>query len=109
MKTVTIDMKDFSLAPFGRYTDDGLWNGEAFREKFLFEPFADPQVDRVVVKLDSVVPGYEYGSSFLDEAFGGLVRVKGLHSADVLRKLKVETKNSDYIMEIKSYILEAGE
>ncbi|MGY2338467.1 STAS-like domain-containing protein [Pseudomonas sp. SDO5532_S415] len=107
MNIVTIDMKSFSRAPFGRYSDDGTGNGEAFRKKFLLQPFSDPTVDRVVVKLDSVTPGYEYGSSFLEEAFGGLVRVEKLNSEEVLRKLQVETKNTDYIMEIKSYILEA--
>ena len=108
MKVVTIDMKDFSRAPFGRYAGDGKWNGEAFREKFLYEHFVDPSVTKVVVKLDSVAPGYEYGSSFLEEAFGGLVRVKGLKSEDVLNKLEVETVNMDYVMEIKIYISEAG-
>lgn len=107
MKVVTIDMKSFSRAPFGRYPEDGPGNGQAFRTKFLLEPFSDPSVDRVVVKLDSVTPGYEYGSSFLEEAFGGLVREEQLPSSDVLRKLEVETKNADYIMEIKSYIVEA--
>ena len=107
MNVVTVDIKSFSRAPFGRYSDDGPGNGEAFRRKFLLEPFSDPSVDRVVVKLDSVTPGYEYGSSFLEEAFGGLVRVEKLKSQEVLRKLQVETKNADYIMEIKSYILEA--
>lgn len=107
MTTVIVDMKSFSRAPFGRYADDGTGNGEAFRKKFLLEPFTDPDVDRVVVKLDSVAPGYEYGSSFLEEAFGGLVRVEKLRGEDVLRKLEVETKNADYVMEIKSYVLEA--
>lgn len=108
MNVVTVDMKSFSRAPFGRYADDGVGNGEAFRKKFLLEPFSDVTVDRVVVKLDSVAPGYEYGSSFLEEAFGGLVRVEKLESEVVLRKLKIETKNADYIMEIKSYILDAS-
>lgn len=108
MNTVTVDMKSFSRAPFGRYAGDGTVNGEAFRKRFLLEPFSNPAVDRVVVKLDSVAPGYEYGSSFLEEAFGGLVRVERLRGEDVLRKLEVDTKNTDYVMEIKSYILDAS-
>lgn len=107
MNVITVDMKSFSRAPFGRYSEDGNGNGEAFRQKFLLKHFADPSVDRVIVKLDSVTPGYEYGSSFLEEAFGGLVRVEHLDSQDVLRKLQIDTKNDDYVMEIKSYILEA--
>lgn len=107
MKTVTIDMKQFSKAPFGRYAEDGPWNGEAFRETLLYPALADPEVDKVIVKLDSVVPGYEYGSSFLEEAFGGLVRVRKLNSTNVLARLKIETKNTDYAFEINTYISEA--
>lgn len=109
MTVRVVDMKDFSRAPFGRYTEDGAGNGEAFRIKFLLEPFTNPDVHKVVVKLDSVTPGYEYGSSFLEEAFGGLVRNHKLSSESVLKKLEIETKNQDYVMEIKSYIVEAGE
>ena len=108
MNIHTIDMKDFSVAPFGRYTKDGVGNGAAFREKFLYRPMVDPTVDRVVVKLDSVMPGYEYGSSFLDEAFGGLVRVHHLSIQQVLQKLDLQTEHPDYKLEIRSYIEEAG-
>lgn len=107
MTVHVVDMKDFSKAPFGRYSGDGTVNGEAFRRKHLTKYFLNPTVDKVVVKLDSVTPGYEYGSSFLEEAFGGLVRVDHLRSRDVLRKLEVQTVNTDYIMEIKSYIVDA--
>ena len=107
MNVHIIDMKDFSVTPFGRYTKDGAGNGTAFRESFLYEPMVDPSIDRVVVKLDSVVPGYEYGSSFLDEAFGGLIRVHHLDSKLVLKKLEVQTNYPDYKLEIQSYIEEA--
>lgn len=107
MNVHTIDMKDFSRTPFGRYSKDGAGNGAAFRDRFLYEPMANPRVDRVVVRLDSVAPGYEYGSSFLEEAFGGLVRVHHLDSKIILRKLQVETEFPDYALEIKSYIEEA--
>lgn len=108
MNVHTIDMKQFSRTPFGRYTKDGTGNGTAFREKFLYGPMSDPHVDRVVVKLDSVAPGYEYGSSFLEEAFGGLVRVNRLDSKMVLNKLKIDTAFPDYVLEIRSYIEEAS-
>lgn len=108
MNVHTIDMQQFSRTPFGRYTDDGTGNGTAFREKYLYGPMADPSIDLVVVKLDSVAPGYEYGSSFLEEAFGGLVRVHHLDGSMVLQKLKVDTAFPDYAMEIRSYIEEAG-
>jgi hypothetical protein len=108
MSVHTVDMRSFSKAPFGRFAEDGDENGTAFRELHLRSAMADSSVEAVVVKLDSVSPGYEYGSSFLEEAFGGLVRVDGFSSEQVLQKLKIDTANKDYEMEIRGYIEEAG-
>lgn len=71
MNTVEIKLvKEFSRRPFGRLEKDyGDRSGEAFREKFLV-PHLE-KGDKVHVILD----GYNrYGRSFIDEAFGGLVR-----------------------------------
>lgn len=108
MSTVVIDMKEFSPTPYGRYVTDGPNNGESFRIKFLAPALKDPAVDKVVVKLDSVKPGYEYGSSFLEESFGGLIRVSGLPIDLVLDKLELETKYEDYKLEIRNYLKKAA-
>lgn len=108
MSIKVVDIKDFSLTPYGRYPTDGPDNGQVFRTKYLLPAFTDPTVDKVTVMLDSVSSGYEYGSSFLEEAFGGLVRVEGIPAVEVLRKLSIVTKFSDYISEIEMYIERAS-
>ncbi|WP_157999798.1 STAS-like domain-containing protein [Stutzerimonas stutzeri] len=103
-----IDMQKFSLTPYGRYPKDGTDNGETFRKQFLEPAFRDPEIDKVIVNLDSVQDGYEYGSSFLEESFGGLVRSSGIPAEVVFRKLEIKTIFIDYIQEINEYIKRAA-
>jgi len=72
--------EEFSDMPYGRYTVDSPDNGTRFRDDFLFPLFEG--ADEVHVYMDGALG---YGSSFLDEAFAGLYRTKGI-SKDVLRK-----------------------
>lgn len=62
--------EQFGRQPYGRRADDGAQNGEAFRHRILIPALRD--ANRLVIEMD----GNEtpYGSSFLDEAFGGLIR-----------------------------------
>ncbi|QFS83966.1 STAS-like domain-containing protein [Roseivivax sp. THAF197b] len=62
-------VQDFHPRPAGRYPADGEGNGTTFRERFLLPALRNRTP--VVVDLDGA-PGYP--SSFLEEAFGGLVR-----------------------------------
>lgn len=61
--------REFSRYPAGRTRQDGALSGQVFREDKL-QPLllADKTV---IINLDNVLG---YGSSFLEEAFGGLVR-----------------------------------
>jgi hypothetical protein len=65
----------YSCTLGGRHISDGPFSGEQFRDRFLVPALtrAAKTSDKVVVILD----GTRYLSSFLDEAFGGLVRVCG--------------------------------
>lgn len=70
---ITIDVaRDFSKVPAGRGPDDGDFNGAKFRTDFLVP--ALKKGDQVTVILDGTEG---FGSSFLDEAFGGLVKHEG--------------------------------
>ena len=90
MKLIKIS-SDFSDTPLGRYPTDSDFSGERFREEFLVPPLK--KGEEVTVDIDGVEG---YGSSFLDEAFGGLVR-KGQFTADDLhRRLKIESHDADY-------------
>src|ERR1700677_1029761 len=70
---------DFTRFPSGRFKKNGSTSGEAFREQFLEKPISEGQ--KVVILLDGTVG---YGSSFLEEAFGGLVRKLKLSADKVL-------------------------
>lgn len=96
----TIDIaNEFSKVPAGRFLADGPFSGEAFREAHL-RPALQASGE-VVVLLDG---GKGYGSSFLEEAFGGLAR-RGYFSYDELRlKLRLISADPTLIAEVWSYI-----
>ncbi|MBH3330994.1 STAS-like domain-containing protein [Pseudomonas oryzihabitans] len=75
-------VKDFSKKPYGRYISDGDGCGELFRRNLLAPSLR--KFERVHVELD----GYNrYGRSFLDEAFGGLIREEGFTWEELQSKL----------------------
>ncbi len=100
MSNITIDVTaDFTSRPFGRYREDGDRSAQVFREDKLIP--AMEAHEHVVVDLS----GYNYyGSSFLEEAFGGLVRA-GYSPEDLKDKLKVEHRQLPSIVEeVLAYI-----
>ncbi len=104
--------EDFSKYPMGRYfPKDGDFAGERFRNEFL-KPALEAVTrsgskEQVTVVLDGV---RTFGSSFLEEAFGGLVREEN-YTAEQLRKiLKVsysQPELSFYAEAIEDYITKA--
>jgi hypothetical protein len=56
--------------------------------------------DQVRVEFDGA---RGYGSSFLEEAFGGLLR-HGFAPDEVLRKLELVASDSSIVEEVRSYI-----
>ena len=72
--------KDYTPYPGGRYPEDGKGNGTTFRKNFLM-PILDSNEHAEVI-LDGAMG---YPSSFLEEAFGGLVRAEGYEPEKVLR------------------------
>lgn len=106
MKIINI-RKDFSRYPAGRYLADGPYNGEKFREKFLIPALSEAinQDEKVKVELDGV---RGYNSSFLEEAFGGLVRSEKFASTKNLpEKFEFISTDKSLIEEIRGYMEEA--
>jgi hypothetical protein len=97
--TITVRVSDFSKCPAGRYRTDGAFSGQAFREDVL-GPTLSKSSGRVVVHMDGTLG---YGSTFLEEAFGGLVR-DGFSTAELYRRLHVESSDSSLHTEIWGYI-----
>lgn len=105
---IEINVGDFSKTPYGRHAADGKHSGERFRETVLRQHFENKTVSVINVHMDTLADGYEYGSGFLEEAFGGLIRVCGIPKAVVEEKLRVLTEHQDYVEDILSYIRAAG-
>lgn len=89
---------DFSRYPAGRYMKDGPYSGERFREEYL-RPVLDKS-EQAVIELDGT---RGYGSSFLEEAFGGLVR-SGYSVEKVKSTFEFQASDSSLIDEIMDYI-----
>ena len=100
VETVRVNVaKQFTKLPGLRYIRLGKFSGEEFRQTFLIEPLR--QGKTVIVELDGV---RGYGSSFLEEAFGGTVRELDLETEDALQRLKVETSVESWQLDVDEYI-----
>lgn len=104
MKEIVVG-RDFSDAPAGRYRTDGPFSGEEFRESRLVPALSEGGV--VTVDLSGA---YGYGSSFLEEVFGGLVRSGRFSKEDLDKRLIIAAKDPRkkcYIERVKTYMAEA--
>ena len=102
--TKVVKVSDFTKFPGPRYRKLGEFSGEEFRDDVLI-PAINQYGNDVIVDLDGTLG---YGSSFLEECFGGLIR-NGISKADalaLLSKIKSEEDKS-LILEIESYIKDA--
>lgn len=91
----------FSVTPGGRYISEGEFSGELFRQELLKPAFLQckEKGDKLIVDLDG---GYGYGTSFLDEAFGGLARE--LKDNSILDIHIISEEEPELIERIKEYI-----
>jgi len=101
MKTIRV-ATDFSRYPAGRFFEDGPNSGQRFREEYLAPIINDE--DRIVIDFDGA---RAYGSSFLEEAFGGLVRERRTSKEHALRVLEFHSSRPSIIAEVEGYIREA--
>ena len=90
--------KDFSKYPAGRFIADGPASGEEFRERFLLPALRNN--NSLIIELDGT---RGYGSSFLEEAFGGAVR-EGFGPYFVRESIELVTDDESLKEEIYDYI-----
>jgi hypothetical protein len=104
MRTVFV-ARQFSRHPAGRKESDGPFSGQAFRKLFL-EP-ALKKGEKLIVDFEGTRGA---GSSFLEEAFGGLVRESKFPKSLVLDLIEVRhATNPSVVREVRKYIEEARE
>lgn len=80
--------------------DDGPYPGEAFRDNLLLP--AIQANDKVIVDMNGTELA---GSSFLEEAFGGMVRM-GMSEAVLKKKMELRSSRSSDPIRIWRYIHE---
>jgi hypothetical protein len=99
----TLSVADnFTKYPGFRYRHLGKGSGEEFFTDHLIPAFRD--YDKVIIELDGT---NGYGSSFLEEAFGSLVRDLKISPQDLRQRLVLISTDASKIIEIWQYIDDA--
>jgi hypothetical protein len=99
--------KDFSSTPGPRYIKEGDNSGELFRQTIFLPKMKQAiQENKILfVDLDGV---FGYGTSFLEETFGGLIRDADLDYHIVLKHLKIKSEEEPFLIEdINNYLKDA--
>ena len=103
-------VKEYTDKPGARYESQGSNSGQKFRDTILYPKFIETieKNETLIVNLDG---GYGYGSSFLEETFGGLVRRLKKENNDNYKRVSeiviISNDNKTWIEKIKGYIKEA--
>jgi hypothetical protein len=101
METVATDnalylsvAQDFSRTPGPRREVQGKFSGEVFRDTVLLPKFREAvkHHQKLIVDLDYTAG---YASSFLEEAFGGLVR-RGVPPREILEHLEIKSEQEPF-------------
>ncbi|MBZ9885120.1 STAS-like domain-containing protein [Mesorhizobium sp. CA10] len=104
VQTINI-LRDFSRTPGGRYYTDGPASGQKFRQELLIPTLA--KNDRVIIEMDGT---RGYPSSFLEEAFGGLVRELKMTTEEFGRRVELRASPdfAVYISDIDLHVRKAA-
>ena len=103
-------VKEYTDKPGAKYESQGSNSGQKFRDTILYPKFIETieKNETLIVNLDG---GYGYGSSFLEETFGGLVRRLKKENNDNYKRVSeiviISNDNKTWIEKIKGYIKEA--
>ena len=105
MEKIVIKIAEaFSKMTGPRLINEGEYSGEAFYLDVLKPKYQEARKLGVVLVVD-LDGTYGYGTSFLEEAFGGLVR-DGFKL--VLDNIEIISEEEEYLIEdIKKYIIES--
>lgn len=110
MQTIEIKIaRDYSSTPGPRYIKEGENSGELFRQTKLFPAFkqAIGEKKKLVVDLDGTAG---YGTSFLEESFGGLIRIENMDYKTILENLEIISNEEDFLKDdILFYLKDAHE
>ena len=110
MKTVRINLAEqFSKYPGPRYIVEGDNSGELFRINFLFPAISEAvkHDQKIILNLDGTKG---YGTSFIEEIFGGLIRENNIPLSEIKKRIEIVAVEEDYLIEdIEQNLQEANE
>lgn len=99
-------VNEFTDMPLGRYITDGPYSGERFREEFLVPKLQQlKNEEQLLLDLSNA---FGFGSSFLEECFGGIIRKQYFSLGDLNKKLILKCDDDPMtIAQIETYMLDA--
>ncbi len=110
MESIEIKIaRDFSYTPGPRYIEEGKNSGEKFRQEILADTFKQAIADdkKVIVDLDGTDG---YGTSFLEESFGGLIRNDGIPYDEIIKRLEIISNEEEYLKDdVYEYLKDASD
>jgi len=102
-------LKDFSPNPGPRYIKEGKFSGELFRQQILYPKVAEA-IEKGIpfeVNLDGTAG---YGTSFLEESFGGLIRLHHLPYERIKALMSLISTEEEYLIDdVNEYLKDAYE
>lgn len=100
MSSITVKIStDFSPFPAGRCRNDGKYSAESFRDDILIPKLLE--YDVIYIDFDG---GFGYGSNFLEEVFGGLIRI-GHTKEQLLTQLHFISNDDPFLIdEVLTYL-----
>ncbi|WP_417377286.1 STAS-like domain-containing protein [Gimesia maris] len=106
---IRIDIaKDYSYTPGPRLKTEGDFSGELFRETILLPAVREAVArnDRILVDLDGTSG---FGTSFLEESFGGLIRNDKIDDVALKTLLTLQSLEEPWLVdEVWGYINDAS-
>lgn len=98
---------DFSDIPGPRYINEGAYSGEKFRQELLF-PKLKEAIDNGSILVIDFDGTQGYGTSFLEEAFGGLIRDNHLLYDDIIKHISIISIEEPYLKDdVMEYLKDA--
>lgn len=104
MNRVISIANDYTKTPGGRHAKEGRFSGEDFRQNILYPAFAESLEKGYMLTVD-LDGGFGYGSSFLEEAFGGLARMT--HDHRILSIRIISDEEPRLVDDIRKYMEDA--
>ena len=98
---------EFSKTPGPRYIKEGEFSGELFRKNILLPKLIEAinKNEKLLIDLDGTAG---FGTSFLEESFGGLIRENNISYSKIIETIEFKSTEEEYLInDINHYLKDA--